>query len=77
MPIYEYVCMNCDHHFDALRAMQDADAPIECTQCHSDQTQRQISLFAAHSEGRLLAGNDTSCSTCRTHSCSTCNSKPT
>jgi len=77
MPLYEYVCTDCDHIFDALRAMQDADAPIECTQCHSDRTQRRISLFATHIEGRLLAGNGASCSTCRTHTCSTCSSKPT
>ncbi len=76
MPIYEYACLDCDHHFDALRAMRDADAPIACTKCQSDRTKRLISLFAARSEGRLIAGNQPSCSACRTHACSTCATKP-
>ena len=30
MPVYEYVCKNCGHKFDALRSMKEADAPIHC-----------------------------------------------
>ncbi len=33
MPIYEYVCKTCDHHFKSLRSMKDADSPITCRKC--------------------------------------------
>lgn len=76
MPIYEYICLVCEHHFDALRSMRDADAPIDCTECHGDRTERLISLFAAHSEGRVVTGSAPNCSACNTHACSTCGIKP-
>jgi putative FmdB family regulatory protein len=38
MPLYEYVCKDCGHHFDALRSMKDADKTINCRSCQSEQT---------------------------------------
>ncbi len=72
MPIYEYICLDCGTKFDALRSMRDADAPILCGNCESEHTSRTISLFAAHSEGRIVADAGNACNTCNTHNCSTC-----
>lgn len=73
MPIYEYVCLDCGNRFDALRTMAQADAPIGCRACEGDHTSRTISVFAAVSAGRVVAGSDGGgCSACGGGSCSTC-----
>ena len=45
MPIYEYVCMACESHFEELvRGDQD---PV-CPDCGDANVRRQLSVFAAH-----------------------------
>jgi putative FmdB family regulatory protein len=45
MPIYEYVCMQCESHFEELVRMgEEAD----CPDCGSADVRRQVSVFAAH-----------------------------
>lgn len=51
MPLYEYYCAECHDTFDALRPMNQADAPIQCKSCDSGRTSRTLSLFAAHTKG--------------------------
>jgi putative FmdB family regulatory protein len=46
MPIYEYVCMKCESHFEELVRLDD-DAP-SCPDCSSANVRRQLSVFAAH-----------------------------
>ncbi len=72
MPIYEYVCTDCNTRFDAIRSMKDADAPIACQQCQGTHTTRQISVFYAQSGGRVVAGGNTGCAGCAGGTCSTC-----
>ncbi len=74
MPIYEYKCEDCGHHFDALRTMRAADDAIACKACGSERTQRTLSVFFAHSEGRSVvhAGNS-GCGNCRGRNCAGCN----
>ena len=45
MPIYEYVCMSCESHFEELVRGDETPA---CPDCGSTQAQRQFSVFAAH-----------------------------
>ncbi len=76
MPMYEYVCADCKSKMQALRPMSKADAPIECKHCHSHNTRRALSLFAATSRGNggsshSLAGSG-GCSSCGGGSCSSC-----
>lgn len=73
MPLYEYVCQDCGNHFDALRSMKDADKPISCRSCHSEQTKRALSVFFASSEGRSVT-NGGGCSGCAGGSCASCGS---
>ena len=73
MPIYEYQCQECGLKFEALRSLNDADTPIECSRCMSTSTKRVISVFFAQSNGKQIAGNSASnCSGCSSKSCSSC-----
>ena len=60
MPIYEYVCKDCGTRFEMLRSIKDADTLIPCKSCHSDQTQRALSVFYAQSGSQIIAGNSNS-----------------
>lgn len=46
MPIYEYVCMECESHFEELVRMGDPD--VACPDCESANVRKQFSVFAAH-----------------------------
>jgi putative FmdB family regulatory protein len=72
MPIYEYLCKDCGSHFDTLRPMKDSATPIICLDCHSEHTVRQLSLFAAKSGDRMVAGSTEGCGGCNGGSCSSC-----
>lgn len=47
MPLYEYHCESCEQDFEKRRSLQQADAPIECPECESDNVTRKLSLFIA------------------------------
>ena len=44
MPIYEYVCMSCESHFEEL--VRHDETP-KCPDCGAAKVQRQFSVFAA------------------------------
>lgn len=72
MPIYEYICHDCQYKFEAMRSMKDADAPIICERCQGTKTSRAISLFSAQSGGKVIAGGNGGCAGCSSSSCSSC-----
>jgi putative FmdB family regulatory protein len=43
MPIFEYVCKECDHQFEALVY---GSQKAECPKCHSKTLEPQLSVFA-------------------------------
>jgi putative FmdB family regulatory protein len=45
MPIYEYVCMSCESHFEEL-VRNDESPP--CPDCGAKKVKKQFSVFAAH-----------------------------
>jgi len=45
MPIYEYVCMKCESHFEEL--VRNGETP-KCPDCSSAKVQKQFSVFATH-----------------------------
>jgi putative FmdB family regulatory protein len=53
MPLYEYLCRDCDSIFEARRPMADADEPVACPAGH-DRVARRLSVFAT--TGRASAG---------------------
>jgi putative FmdB family regulatory protein len=43
MPIYEYACAQCRHHFETLVR---SDSVPSCPQCSSTRLEKQLSVFA-------------------------------
>jgi putative FmdB family regulatory protein len=43
VPIYEYVCMECESHFEEL--VRNGEEP-DCPDCSSANVKRQLSVFA-------------------------------
>jgi putative FmdB family regulatory protein len=73
MPIYEYVCQDCNHEFDALRAMSQADATMPCTKCGGENIKRKLSVFFAEIGGRGVAGtSEPACGMCAGGNCAHC-----
>ncbi|HBY98695.1 MAG: zinc ribbon domain-containing protein [Ardenticatenaceae bacterium] len=64
MPLYEYVCLDCLQTFDTLRKIGQADEPIRCLACGSENTTRKLSLIAAPTRATgsgALAGPASGC----------------
>ena len=49
MPIYSYYCEQCQTEFTELRRCSEMDAPIDCPECGSRESQRMLSGFAVGS----------------------------
>ncbi len=47
MPIYEYTCLSCNHHFETL--VRGGAAPA-CPQCQSVALEKMLSVFATSSD---------------------------
>ena len=74
MPIYEYVCSDCEYKFELLRPLSQAGETASCPRCHKT-AERKLSTFACFStdESGLtspVGGNP--CASCGTPSCDTC-----
>jgi len=48
MPIYEYICKECNQEFEAIVYGSQKAA---CPKCHSKQLARQLSVFAVSAKG--------------------------
>ena len=42
MPIYEYQCQACEHHFEKIQKVSDSPL-VDCPQCGKPQLQKLIS----------------------------------
>jgi putative FmdB family regulatory protein len=45
VPIYEYVCMQCESHFEEL--VRNGEQP-NCPECGDANVRKQLSVFSAH-----------------------------
>ncbi|MCK4273551.1 MAG: zinc ribbon domain-containing protein [Dehalococcoidales bacterium] len=77
MPIYEYICSECDTRFEQLRPLSQSDQPADCPKCHKP-ARRKMSTFACFSATaggvpKTIPGTGgSSCSSCSSGDCSTC-----
>ena len=55
MPIFEYVCRDCQHPFEAIVS---ASRPAVCPKCQSEALDKQLSVFAV-STGSLAQSRAT------------------
>ena len=58
MPLYDFVCRNCHHEFEALVRPQDT-VPPTCPECGGRDLEKQLSTFAVDSaDSRQAAALD-------------------
>jgi len=74
MPIYEYQCSDCRQTFEVRRCFSEADLPISCSNCKSNNTHRLLSKFYAQSAGSpsLSSTGHSGCGGCSGGSCGSC-----
>jgi len=48
MPIFEYICRDCQHHFETIVTASRAAA---CPSCHGQKLDKQHSVFAVSAKG--------------------------
>ena len=69
MPIYEYVCDDCQAHYE--RIVMSAKQKIECPKCASERHTLQLSVFSAGkaSNGSSASGASPGGCACTPSSC--------
>jgi len=69
MPIFEFVCTECDAPFEELVRSANYAEEVLCPSCGSDQVKKQISTFAARvTGGNAARGFTSAASSCNTGS---------
>ena len=53
MPIYEYVCMECECHFEELVRGSEQ---VHCPDCAATNVSKQFSSFAVHGTAKVASG---------------------
>jgi putative FmdB family regulatory protein len=48
MPLFEYTCAECNHHFEALVS---GDRKPVCPSCNSSNLEKELSRFAVSTKG--------------------------
>ena len=74
MPIYEYVCSNCQFKFELLRPLSQASEDVPCPRCQQS-AKRVLSVFvgrSANASGSLAAIGGDHCGGCDATDCGTC-----
>jgi putative FmdB family regulatory protein len=61
MPIFEYICRDCQHRFETLVTR---DRPPACPVCHGSGLDKQLSVFAVAGSSRDAAPAAAPCGTC-------------
>ena len=77
MPIYEYICKDCNQKFEAVRPFSQADAPIKCSSCGGENTSRTVSkCWAIGNSGVTLTATSSGggCAGCSGGNCAHCHS---
>ncbi len=54
MPIFEYICQECQHEFEILVFGRNQ---AKCPKCHSQKLNPQLSVFAMSSKGMSAKGS--------------------
>jgi len=74
MPIYEYVCSDCNLKFELLRLLSQVNKGASCPRCHNT-AKRILSTFASFSKdesGLTSSISSSPCASCSATSCDTC-----
>ncbi|NLM18174.1 MAG: zinc ribbon domain-containing protein [Candidatus Riflebacteria bacterium] len=69
MPMYEFVCNDCNTKFEKLCSIKDDLSKVECTNCKGTHVKKQFSVIS--NSGKNNSSHSHSCSG---GTCSTCSS---
>jgi putative FmdB family regulatory protein len=58
VPVYEYVCMECESHFEELVRGEEQ---VACPDCAATNVSRQFSTFAVHGVTKVATGGGGGC----------------
>jgi len=61
MPIYEYICKECQHQFEALVYGKEK---AKCPKCHGKKLEPQLSVFAVSAKSSSAAPAAGPCGSC-------------
>ena len=63
MPIFEYICKECHHQFEALVYGKEK---AECPKCHTKKLEPQLSVFSVSAKGSAPSASPTpgACGSC-------------
>jgi putative FmdB family regulatory protein len=62
MPIFEFVCLNCERSFDKLMRSSSAISDVNCPTCESKNIRKKLSLFSRKiSGGAAVASTSAGC----------------
>lgn len=67
MPLFEFVCSECQHPFEELLRSASAIEGVSCPACGSSRVRKKLSTFAS----KVAGGSSFSLSTSSASSCST------
>ena len=75
MPVYEYLCEDCDTKFEELIRSDSDEETLTCSHCKSASVVRLFSAFGFSSGNSFVSSSENSggCSSCSSHNCSSCN----
>jgi putative FmdB family regulatory protein len=61
MPIFEYICQECQHEFETLVFGRDK---AKCPKCHSQKLSPQLSVFAVSAKSSASASASAGAGAC-------------
>lgn len=61
MPLYEYVCRECETKIELIRSLADRDALAPCPLCGHPEMRREWPRFYAGGSSRTAPGGPTPC----------------
>jgi len=77
MPIYEYECESCGKKFEVRQSIGQDGVGLKCPSCGATDPHRLFSGFVCASSndfgGYSYSGGGSSCSTCSSGNCASCN----
>lgn len=60
MPLYRFVCSECEHDFEKIVSYETSCSPIECPECKKDAANRMPSAPLFGDADRMFAQKKTS-----------------
>ena len=57
MPMYEFLCGNCEKDFETIVSSAQAVDLVECPECGSRKVHKKLSVFAKSSSGAAASAS--------------------